>query len=407
MTEVLRHAFMLLALVSSACVFGPGETVAPDAVGSDTSPAEVIAVFDRLPEPSDRPPFPTPQVELVRSGDLMVPPGFIAERLLRDGALEHPTSLSFAPDGSLTVALQGGAVASVDARTGETRELARGFKLPLGILWALGSLYVSDDGTVWRLRDGSRTAIVTGIPTLQHQTDGLALGPDGRIYLGVGATCNACNEKDPRSASIVRFSPEGGQVEVFARGFRNPYDLAFNPADGSLWATDNGRDDLGTQVPDELNLVQQGKHYGWPDCSGRGRGSNCSGTVRAVLELEANSSSDGLAFYDFPSRRPQEGAGGHDFPSRPAPEGARGPTGFPAEYRGNAFIAQWGSFRRTRGRQLVRVVLVKREGRYAARETVFATGFDAPLDVVVGPADGALYVADHGRGTIYRIRWQG
>lgn len=392
---MLGRALAALALVSSACVFGPGETVAPDPVGTDTSPAELLSAFERLPEPSDRPPFQTPQVELVRSGELMVPAGFLAERLLPEGALEHPTSLAFAPDGSLTVALQGGAIASVDVPTRVTRELARGFKIPLGVLWAFGSLYVSDDGTVWRLRDGSRTAIVTGIPTLQHQTDGLALGSDGRLYLGVGSTCNACNEKDPRSGSIVRFGPEGGQVEVFARGFRNPYDLAFHPADGSLWATDNGRDDLGTQVPDELNLVQQGKHYGWPDCSGRGRGSNCTGTVRSVLELEANSSSNGLAFYDWPPA------------SRPAPESARGSAGFPAEYRGNLFIAQWGSFRRTRGRQLVRVVLVKREGAYAARSSVFATGLDAPLDVVVGPSDGALYVADHGRGTLYRIRWQG
>ena len=100
-----------------------------------------------------------------------------------------------------------------------------------------------------------------------------------------------------------------------------------------------------------------------------------------MLELDANSSSDGLAFYSG--------------------------TNFPAEYRQNAFVAQWGSFRRTRGQKVVRIVLVKRAGAYAARSVDFATGFDAPLALAVGPADGALYVADHGRGTIYRIRWTG
>ncbi len=377
---MLRGA-ALTVLVLASCVFGPGETIPPDPVGTDSSSAETLRVFDGLAAPPDRPPFSTLVPSLEASGDLMVPRGFVAERVLPDGALTSPTSIAFAPDGRLTVALQGGAIASVDVRGGNVREAARGFKLPLGLLWFSGALYVSDDGTVWRLRDGVREAIVVGIPTRQHQTDGLALGPDGRIYLGVGSTCNACAEGDPRSGSIVRFGPDGGTVEVVARGFRNPYDLAFSPRDGSLWATDNGRDDLGTEVPDELNLVQQGKHYGWPDCYGRGRGSNCGGTVRSVLELDANSSSDGLAFYI-------------------------GAT-FPAEYLDNVFIAQWGSFRRTRGRQLVRVVLAKRDGRYDARATVFATGFDAPLDVAVGPSDGALYVADHGRGTIYRIRWRG
>jgi glucose/arabinose dehydrogenase len=244
-----------------------------------------------------------------------------------------------------------------------------------------GALYVSDNGTVWRVEGNARTAVVRGIPTFEHSTDALVLGPDGRIYLGVGSTCNACREGDQRNATIVRFAPDGSGLEIFASGLRNPYGVAFNPADGSLWATDNGRDDFGADVPDELNLVQRGKSYGYPDCYGKSRGSNCDGTTAPVLELDANSSSDGLVFYDGAS--------------------------FPEEYRQNAFVAQWGSFRRTHGRKVVRIVLVKREGRYDARSIDFATGFDAPLALAVGPADGALYVADYGRGTIYRIRWAG
>jgi glucose/arabinose dehydrogenase len=375
-------ALATAATIVSSCIFGPGLAAAPDRVGADTSPATLLAAYERLPAAPDRPPFEAPRGELARSGELNVPRGFVAERLLPERGLDRPTSLAFAPDGSITVALQGGRIMSVDHATATMREVARGFSIPLGLLWIGDALYVSDDGTVWRLRGNERVAVVRGIPTAQHSTDGMAVGPDGKIYLGVGTTCNACREEDARSGSIVRFSPDGSGFEIFARGFRNPYDLAFHPRDGSLWATDNGRDDLGTEVPDELNLVQQGKHYGWPDCYGRGRGGSCSDTVRALLELEANSSSNGVAFYTGRS--------------------------FPAEFTDNLFIAQWGSFRRTRGRKLVRAVPVKRGGEYQPVRVIdFATGFDSPLDVVVGPADGALYVIDYGRGTLYRIRWQG
>ena len=372
-----------LVIVLSACVFGPGVAAPPDPVGTDTSPQALVAAYESLPPPDERPPYLAAPGDLVPSGDLMVPRGFVAERLLPEGGITHPVSLAFAPDGRLAVASQDGFVTSFDVSAEAARDerrIADGLKLPLGLLFVGEVLYVSDNGTVWRIRGTERTAIVRGIPTFEHSTDGMALGPDAKIYLGVGSTCNACREKDDRNATVVRFGLDGSGFEIVARGFRNPYDLAFHPADGSLWATDNGRDDLGAEVPDELDLVQQGKHYGYPDCYGKGRGSNCDGTVAPVVELEANSSSDGLAFY----------AG----------------TTFPAEYRNNAFVAQWGSFRRTRGRKVVRIVLVKREGRYAGRAVDFATGFDAPLDVVVGPRDGALYVADHGRGTVYRIRWR-
>lgn len=378
------RAALAAILALSACVFGPGTASEPDPVGTETSRAELLAAFDALPPPSDRPPYLAATGELVASADLMVPRGFAVERLLPPGAVPHPTSLAFAADGRLLVASQDGFVTSFDVggdAAVDERRVADGFALPLGLLVIGEVLYVSDNGRVWRIRGGERTAIVSGIPVFEHATDGLALGPDGKIYLGVGSTCNACREPDQRNATIVRFAPDGSDFEIVARGLRNPYDLAFHPADGSLWATDNGRDDLGADVPDELDLIQPGKHYGYPDCYGKGRGSSCDDTVASVLELESNSAAGGIAFYTGSS--------------------------FPSVYRENAFVALWGSFRRTRGRKLLRVVVVKREGRYAARGVDFATGFDAPLDVVVGTRDGALYVADHGRGTIYRIRWAG
>ena len=380
----MRRAWLVILLAVGACSFGPGHAAPPDPVGTGTSPDVLIAAFDQLLPPSDRAPYLTAPGSLVASGDLSLPAGFAAEKLLPDDGVGHPTALAFAPDGRLAVASENGFVTSYDVSGPTARDEQRvgdGFKLPLGLLYVGDVLYVSDNGTVWRIRGSERAAIVQGIPTFEHSTDALALGPDGKIYLGVGATCNACTDKDTRNATILRFATDGSGVEVVARGLRNPYGVAFNPGDGSLWATDNGRDDLGADVPDELNLIQPGKNYGFPDCYGIGRGSSCDGTTAATLELDANSSSDGLVFYNGSS--------------------------FPQQYRQNAFVAQWGSFRRTRGRKVVRVVLVKHAGRYEARSVDFATGFDAPLAVAVGPVDGALYVADHGRGTIYRIRWTG
>lgn len=380
----MRVVWLVIVTVVAACTFGPGHAAAPDPVGTDTSPPVLLDAFDRLAPPADHAPYLTAAGSLVAGEEISLPAGFSAERLLPEDALRHPTALAFAPDGRLTIASDTGFVTSFDVSgiaARDERRIGDGFKLPLGLLYVGDALYVSDNGSVWRIVGAARTPIVKGIPTGEHSTDALALGPDGKIYLGVGSQFNAAREADPRNASIVRFAPDGSGLEVFARGLRNPYGVTFNPTDGTLWATDNGRDDLGTEVPDELDLVQQGKHYGYPDCYGKSRGSNCDGTTAPVLELDANSSSDGIVFYT-------------------------GST-FPSEYRQNAFVAQWGSFRRTRGRKVIRIVLVKHDGRYDARAVDFATGFDAPLALAVGPSDGALYVADHGRGTIYRIRWTG
>ena len=198
------------------------------------------------------------------------------------------------------------------------------------------------------------------------------------MYVGVGSTCNACVESDPRSASIMRFRANGNNGEVYAHGLRNPYGLAIRPATGRLYATDNGRDDFGDSVPDELNLIQQGGRYGWPNCWGRNGGSNCAGTNPPVALFEPHSSADGLTFY-------------------------RG-TSFPAAYRADAFVAEWGDSVNNLGTGQI----VKRVHFQGSRVTVstFATGFSHPLAVAIGPS-GALLVSDYGTGTIWRIAWTG
>jgi glucose/arabinose dehydrogenase len=237
----------------------------------------------------------------------------------------------------------------------------------------------NDDGSF-----GAPAVVVGNLPTGRHQNDQIAFTQDGRLFfIGMGSTCDACVEKDPRNASIMRIAADGSQQVVYAHGLRNPFGLAIHPATGELFATDNGRDVPVAGVPDELNVVIQNGNYGWPDCWGRGQGSNCQGTIPPVAELQDHSSANGFAFYTG--------------------------TNFPQDYRGNVFVALWGGNVPipSVGKRVDRVILSRTNGQWQGTVSSFASGFDHPIAVAVGPNDGALYVADHGSGQIYRILWEG
>ena len=118
------------------------------------------------------------------------------------------------------------------------------------------------------------------------RNNGLAFGPDGKMYLTLGSTCNACQERSELSATILQFNLDGTGRRVYASGLRNVYDIAFHPVDGTLFGADNGRDELELNVPEELNLLVDGGNYGWPDCWGDGQGSNCEGTLPPIAEME-------------------------------------------------------------------------------------------------------------------------
>ena len=169
----------------------------------------------------------------------------------------------------------------------------------------------------------------------------------------------------------------GGNLEVFARGLRNPYDLTFTP-DGRLWATDNGSDPPCATI-DELNLIQEGKDYGWPyspGCDAFAKGE------RPVADLGFFTSSDGLAYYDA--------------------------VAFPAEYRGSFFVAQWGanSGDPNIGKRVVRVTVEETAEGLRGQVTDFALGWITPWTWRVD-RDGSLLVADFGSGKIYRIIYMG
>src|SRR5436190_4549262 len=321
--------------------------------------------------------------------DVTAPPGVRVSAWAT--GLSAPTALRFGPDGRLFVSQVDGQIIALADRDGngsaeERAVYASGFSTPLGLAFDGADLYVGRSGGITRLRDtdGDGTAdeqvsILDGLPALRHQTDGLAIGPDGRIYIGQGSTSDRGETgRLPLEASILVVERDGSGLRVFASGTRNPYGLAFMPGTSLLFASDNGRDVPASGVPDEINQIAEGGgSYGWPDCWGTGKGSNCAGTLPPAAELEEHGAAGGLAFYT-----------GDMFP----------------EWRNNLFVTLYGSNSGDPaiGRKVQRVELVQSPQGWTGTVHDFAAGLDRPLDVTVGP-DGALYVADFGAGTIYRF----
>lgn len=325
------------------------------------------------------------------------------------------TAMIFAPDSSMYATQFDGQVYCFRDRDGNGAAdtvitYATGFVGPLGLAWRNGQIYVSSRGKVTRCTDtnGDRVAdvqeaIITNIPWGRHWNTAVVFGPDDNLYLGLGSMKNLGVQPDTLPASIVRYTPNGAFIDTFARGFRNPYGLAFH-AGGSLFATDNGPgpDSANSclEPPDELNWVRQGQHYGFPDCFGIDGSCwplcfppNCGPTqcefgngclpsmVAPILELEPHSSSDGLCFA----------------------------AGFPGLTGDDLFIAQYGQSEVVEGcnsdtgHKVVQVRLVPVNGAWTAEPAQdFATGFQRPLAVVIGP-DHALYVSDFQTGIITRI----
>lgn len=320
-------------------------------------------------------------------------PGF---SLIKFADVPRPTAIAFDSRGRMYVTSQDGNIYLLSDETRDGRAdrqsiFASGFTFPLGIAIraSTGEIYLSHQGVISVLRDTNKDdsadedmTLVGDLPFGEHQNDNLEFGPDGLLYIGVGSTCNACDDSNPRSASILRFNVDTGQGEIFATGLRNPYDVAFQPGTGELFATDNGRDDLGMDDPsEELNLIVQGGNYGYPNCWDQQNQPGCENTIPAVAFFEAHSSADGLDFYNGQS--------------------------FPVEYRGNAFISIFGSWLKPNVQTGIQRVVLTPNGKTYSSQTSWFIRFPGgvmPLPVVFGP-DDALYVGDYVNGAIYRISY--
>ena len=338
---------------------------------------------------------------------VQLPPGFQVEIFARD--LNGPRFIAFSPDGVLYVADRGNKriVAlpdeDSDGQADSVRVFADDIESPHSLVFHENALFVGVPSGVIRLqdRDGDgisdeREILIDDYPTNGHSTRTVIFLPDGRMAVSVGSSCNVCEEADPRRAAVVIYDgPQATGERIFASGLRNAVGLAIHPETGELWATNNGRDMMGDDLPPEtIEIVREGEDYGWPRChSGRiedpdlGYPGSCEGVNGPLVEMQAHSAPLGLAFY-------MEDA-------------------FPSEYQDDLFIAFHGSWNRSvpTGYKIVRLPLD--DGIPTGPVEDFATGWldeetgqvsGRPVGLAVGP-DGALYASDDAGGFIYRITY--
>ena len=352
------------------------------------------------------PPLPTASSTPVSF--LHLPPGFQATAFARD--LHGPRLITFSPNGTLIVAERGTGhiLAFPDPQhNGQTTGpvvVASGLNDPTSVAFAPdGSLYVGEASRVTRftlgpdMKSTSMQIIVPHLPTGgNHITRTVLIGPDKQLYVSIGSTCNDCVETDPMRATVWVYNSDGSGGKLFARGLRNAVGLAINPWNQHIWATDNGRDLLGDNIPPEtVYALQDGGNYGWPVCHAGtiidpdlGKPGDCNGIVQPLVKMQAHSAPLGLAFYKA--------------------------SAFPAAYRG-LFVAFHGSWNRTvpTGYKVIFIPL-NAQGTVAGTPQDFLTGFltsqnqvlGRPVGLAVGP-DGALYVSDDLGGVIYRIAYSG
>jgi glucose/arabinose dehydrogenase len=282
-----------------------------------------------------------------------------------------------------------------DGRAEDVVRMFAGMNVPHGVAFAGDVLFLAETDRILRLDrwwDPSSAREISRLPGGgHHATRSLAVGPDGKLYASIGSTCDACVEDDPMRAAVWRFELDGSGAAPYARGLRNAVGLAFEPASGALWATENERNHLGEEIPpDELNVLRAGGDYGWPACWGQrtvdpafGSPERCAATEPPAVELPAHSAPLGLAFY--------------------------GADRFPPEYAGGLFVALHGSALREDAVGYSMVYVPIENGRSGApRDFVrgWLVGDDSwgrPVAPFVS-RDGTLYVTDDKGGAIYRIR---
>lgn len=304
--------------------------------------------------------------------------------------------------------------------------VAKNLNRPQGLAFVNGQLYVANqDGVVKLERNNQRwpasnvIPVIKNLPAGGHTAKTLKLGPDGYLYINIGSSCNVCDESDPIRAALLRYTIDGKpagalvtlgmhvQSAIWANGLRNTQGFAWHPQTMQMFATNDGADmralSKGGTVnddypPEHLNLIEAGKHYGWPYCWGiihaglgqfadpnvAGSESFCKTTQAPAITLPAHSTPIGITFL----------------------KGSQ----FPAEYQSDAIVALHGSWNRKTpsGYELVRV---KFKDNLPVAVESFATGWlqgksawGRPVDVTVA-TDGALYVSDDRTGMIYRITY--
>lgn len=327
--------------------------------------------------------------------------------------LDGPRFFDFDESGNMYVAEKGGGrvtlVTDADGNgvADSTIVIDDGLVNPHGIDWHEGDLYVGETDTIRVYKDitaegdfSENNVLVDGLPTGGHHTRTVVIGPDEKIYVSIGSSCNVCVEDDTRRAAIIRYDFDGTGEEIFAEGLRNTVDFEFrfdrDANDYTIWSVDNGRDLIGDELPpEEVNRIRQGAHYGWPYCYGDGianpefddRDNFCRDeTVYPEYNMQAHSAPLGLSF--IPRTVIETG-------------------NFPAQLVDDLFIGFHGSWNRSipTGYKIVRINTSDPNA-----ETIdFITGWleksgnawGRPVDV--GFDDETMYISDDKAGAVYRV----
>ena len=341
---------------------------------------------------------------------IKLPPGF--KIAVYASGVENARSMSLSPNGTLFVGTRDkGSVYALRDEDGDfvaekKYVLATGLKMPNGVAFRNGDLYVAEVNRILKFENIEQNlanppqpvVVYDRYPTKTHHGwKYIAFGPDGKLYVPVGAPCNICEEEDEIFATITRMNPDGSGMEIIQRGIRNTVGFTWHPESGELWFTDNGRDWLGDDLPAcELNHAPtDGMHFGFPYCHQGdlpderfGKKRPCSDFTPPVQNLGAHVAPLGVEFY----------------------------TGkmFPAQYKHQIFIAEHGSWNRSK-KIGYRVALVTLDGNRATSYQPFASGWldeaedeawGRPVDLEHLP-DGSLLVSDDFADAIYRIYFEG
>jgi glucose/arabinose dehydrogenase len=390
MNSIKVTALMLMVIVM-ACGNSRSSDEAVSAVG-DSSTLTTPKVDDKLP-----------------LNKIKLPPGFVIDVFAE---VDNARSLAISPSGTVFVGNRNGdkvyAVKDTDGdfKADKKWVLASGLKMPNGVAFHNGDLYIAEVSRILKLTaiesnlDNPPKPVVVNdkFPTDEHHGwKYIAFGPDGKLYVPVGAPCNICEKKQEIYASIARINPDGSGLEVFAKGVRNSVGFTWHPETKELWFTDNGRDMLGDDTPScELNIASKaGQHFGYPYCHEGtvkdpefGDKKPCSHFVPPVDKLGPHVAPLGLKFYQGKM--------------------------FPAQYQNNVFVAEHGSWNRSK-KIGYNVTLVKVTDNKVTGHEVFASGWlddqtqkvwGRPVDVLVLP-DGSMLVSDDYANVIYRISYKG
>jgi len=341
---------------------------------------------------------------------MVLPEGFVVKVFASD--LSGVRMLHLTPTGDILASIpKGGRIVLLEGhqkvldQSMGRRDLLTGLNRPHGVEIYKDWLYVAETGAIGRIgfdvvtgkTHGIFERIVTGLPSGgNHWSRSLHFGPDGMMYVSIGSSCNVCEEDDPRRASIMRFHPDGSNGEIYASGLRNTVGFGWRPETNELYGVDNGRDLLGDDFPPcELNLIEQGKFYGWPYANGNkitdpdigvGHGHRISESMGPVYGFGAHTAPLAITFLQNKN--------------------------LPPTYVGAAIVSLHGSWNRSKkiGYQLVSLHF---DGSGNITERPFLTGFEVdgdvigrPVDVVEGK-DGSLFVSDDYSGTIYRVNYSG